>query len=107
MDITNIAEELGLEEEDVRRLVLTFLESTEGDLPQLSRAFAEGDAEKMRAVAHHIKGAAANLELNRIAATAKLVEDKARRGVLEDPAAHVQMIHDRLESIRTQVSAKE
>ena len=45
MDIEHMAEELGLEAHEVRRLVLTFLESTDQDLILLRRAFSEGDAE--------------------------------------------------------------
>jgi len=71
MDIEHMAEELGLEAHEVRRLVLTFLESTDQDLILLRRAFSAGDAEKLRAASHHIKGAAANLELYEIAEAAK------------------------------------
>jgi HPt (histidine-containing phosphotransfer) domain-containing protein len=107
MDISSIAEELGLEVDEVRGLVLTFLTSTEEDLLELAQAFSEGDAEKLGAVAHHIKGAAANLELNEIAEAAKGIEDKACSGILEDPAAPIQLIRDRLELVRTQVPPKE
>ena len=107
MDIEGIAEELGLEAEDVRRLVLTFLESTEQDILLLGEAFSEGDAEKLRAAAHHIKGAAANLELNEIAEAAKEIEDKARSGILEDPAAQLKVIQDRLDAIRNQIASEQ
>jgi HPt (histidine-containing phosphotransfer) domain-containing protein len=106
MNIESMAVELGLEVEEVHRLVLTFLESTEQDILRLRRAFSEGDAEKLGDIAHHIKGAAANLELNAIAEAARGIEVKARSGVLEDPAAPVQLIRDRLELIHTQVSPK-
>jgi two-component system sensor histidine kinase/response regulator len=106
MNITSLAEELGLEVEEVHRLVLTFLESTEQDLLMLGQAFSKGDAEKLRDIAHHIKGAAVNLELNEIAEAAKGIEDKARSGILEDPAANMTMIQNRLELIRTRISAK-
>jgi HPt (histidine-containing phosphotransfer) domain-containing protein len=107
MDVSILAEELGLEVDEVRRLLLTFLESTEQDLLLLERAFSEGDAEELRAVAHHIKGAARNLELNGIAGTAVEIEDKARSGILEDPASSIQFIRSRVESIRTQVSSRQ
>jgi HPt (histidine-containing phosphotransfer) domain-containing protein len=106
MNVADLAEELGLEAEELRRLILTFLEATEQDLLLLSRAFSEGDAQKLGATAHQIKGAAANLELDEIAEAAKAIEEKARSGIIEDPAAPIQLIHDRLELIRTQISAK-
>jgi HPt (histidine-containing phosphotransfer) domain-containing protein len=107
MNVTNLAEELGLEEEDVRRLIQTFLESTEKDLILLGQAFSEGDAEKLGSLAHHIKGAARSLELNGIAEAALAVENKARSGVLEDPVSLIQRIRTRLESIRAELSMRE
>jgi HPt (histidine-containing phosphotransfer) domain-containing protein len=107
MDIERMAEELGLEAHEVRRLVLTFLESTEQDLILLSQAFSEGDAEKLRAAAHQIKGAAANLELNEIAEAAEQIEDRARSGILEDPAAQLKMIQKGLDTIGDQIGVEE
>ncbi len=107
MDIPTLAEEFGLEEQEVRRLYLTFLESTEKDLVLLGQAFTEQDAEKIRAAAHHIKGAAGSLELEVIAEAARRIEEKARRGMIEDPAAHIANIRTQLESIRTQLSSEQ
>lgn len=107
MDVRTLAEELGLEEEDVRRLVLTFLDSTEQDLVLLGQAFSDQDAETLRATAHHIKGAAGNLELSEITKAALAIEEKARSGIVEDPAAHIAVIRSRLNMIRTQLSPKE
>ena len=107
MDITTLAEDLGLEEEDVRRLVLTFLDSTEQDLVQLTQAFSDQDADKLRKTAHHIKGAAVNLELSEIAEAALVIEEKAGCGIAEDPAAHIAHIRNRLDMIRCQLSLKE
>jgi len=107
MDISTLAEELGLGEEEVRRLLVTFLDSTEQDLVLLSRAFSDRDAEKLRATAHHIKGAAASLELSEIAEAALAIEEKTRSGIIEDPAARIARIKNRLNIIRTQLSLKE
>lgn len=107
MDIATLARELGLEEVDVRRLILSFLDSTEQDLVQLDRAFSERDAEQLRAIAHHIKGAAGSLELNEIAEAAQAIEEKVRSGNIDDPAAPIKLIRSRLDMIRTQLSTKE
>jgi HPt (histidine-containing phosphotransfer) domain-containing protein len=107
MDIATLAMDLGLEEEDVRRLVLTFLDSTEQDLVQLGRAFSERDAGQLRATAHHIKGAACSLKLNEIAEAALAIEEKVRSGTIEDPAAPIELMRSRLEMIRSQLSTKE
>jgi HPt (histidine-containing phosphotransfer) domain-containing protein len=107
MDIAALARELGLDEEDVRRLVHTFLDSTEQDLVQLGRAFSEKDAVQLRATAHHINGAAGSLELNEIAEAALAIEEKVRAGIIEDPAAPIKLMRSRLEMIRSQLSREE
>jgi HPt (histidine-containing phosphotransfer) domain-containing protein len=104
MDIRALAEELGLEEADAQRLITTFLESTEQDLIQLAQAYADQDAEQLRQTAHHIKGAAGNLELNVVAAAAQVIEEKSRSGILEDPAVQIKLIRGELDSIRAQLS---
>ncbi|UCF99640.1 MAG: Hpt domain-containing protein [Spirochaetaceae bacterium] len=103
MDLPSLAEELGLEVADVRRLVLTFAEATEGDLMRLELAFTDRDVEQLRRTAHHIKGAASNLEFTEIAAAALAIEDKARSGILEDPANSIARIRGELNSIRIQL----
>jgi HPt (histidine-containing phosphotransfer) domain-containing protein len=103
MDIATMAEELGLEVEDVLRLIRTFLDSTEQDLVLLGQAFSDKDAEHLRVTAHHIKGAAGNLEFSEIAEAALAIEEKARCGIIEDPAAAIKLIRSRLDSIRAQL----
>ena len=104
MDIETLAAELGLEEEDVRRLVLTFVDSTEQDLELLGEAYCAKDVEQLRATAHHIKGAADALELNGIAEAAGSIEERACSGIIEDPAGSIKLIRSRLDSIRAQLS---
>lgn len=103
MEITRLAEELGLAVEDVRSLVLTFLDSTDGDLLLLERAYSQQDAEQVRRIAHHIKGAACNLELTAIAEAALAVEEQAGSGVLLDPSSLVALIRTEMDSIRTRL----
>jgi HPt (histidine-containing phosphotransfer) domain-containing protein len=104
MNISVMAAELGLEEEDVRRMVRTFLDSTEEDLMRLSRAYSEGDTGKIGTIAHHIRGAASNLELPEIAEAALGIEKNARSGLGEDPAGLVERIRSRLGVIRTELA---
>jgi HPt (histidine-containing phosphotransfer) domain-containing protein len=103
MEIAALAKELGLEEADVRRLVLTFLETTELDLAGLEEAFADGDVEQLRQRAHHIKGAAGNLEFDTVVAAALAVEETARAGILADPSPQIDSIRRELKSIRAQM----
>ena len=103
MEIARLAEELGLAEEEVRSLVFTFLDSTDSDLLLLERAYSDQDADQVRRTAHHIKGAADNLELTAIAEAALTVEEQARSGILIDPSSSVSLIRTDMDSIRTQM----
>jgi HPt (histidine-containing phosphotransfer) domain-containing protein len=104
VDIAALAAELGLEEGDVRRLVRTFLEATAEDLAQLSRAYADGDADELGSIAHHIRGAASNLELGEIAEAALAIEANARSGLAEDPVRLVERIRTLLGVIRAELT---
>jgi HPt (histidine-containing phosphotransfer) domain-containing protein len=103
MDIKALAEELGLEEKDALRLVQTFIETTDQDLLLLERAFADQDADRVIKLAHHIKGAASNLELSAITEEALAIEEKARSNMLEGTERQLTAIRSELDSIRAEL----
>jgi HPt (histidine-containing phosphotransfer) domain-containing protein len=103
MDLRRLAEELGLAEDDVCRLALTFLDSTDKDLLLLEQAYSQQDADQVRRIAHHIKGAADNLELTAIVEVALAMEEQARSGILVDPFARIALIRAQMDSIRAQM----
>jgi HPt (histidine-containing phosphotransfer) domain-containing protein len=107
MDIKSLAEELGLEENDALRLVQTFIETTEQDLLLLERAFADQDAAQVSKLAHHIKGAASNLELTDIAEAALAIEEKSRSNILEDTEPQITAICSELDSIRAEIVSRD
>jgi HPt (histidine-containing phosphotransfer) domain-containing protein len=107
MDIKNLAEELGLEENDALRLVRTFIETTEQDLLLLEQAIADQDADLVRRLAHHIKGAASNLELTDIAEAAWAIEEKGRSNSFEDTEPQIAAVRSGLDSIRVDMISKD
>jgi HPt (histidine-containing phosphotransfer) domain-containing protein len=107
MDIKNLSEELGLEENDVLRLVRTFIDSTEQDLLLLAQAIADHDADQVRKLAHHIKGAASNLELNDIADATRTIEEKGRSKSFEATEPQFAAIRRGLDSIRADMISKD
>jgi len=107
MEIKVLAEELGLEENDALRLVQTFIETTEQDLLLLERAFADQDADQVRKLAHHIKGAASNLELTDITEAALAIEEKARSNLLEDTERQLTAIRSGLDSMRAEMASRD
>ena len=103
MDIKALANELGLEEDESLRLVQTFIETTEQDLFLLEQAFAAQEAERVRKLAHHIKGAASNLELTSITKAALAIEERACSNLLEGTEPQIAAIRSELDSIRAEI----
>ena len=68
-------------------LLTMFVANTPGDLARLKAAIAAADNEEVRAAAHFIKGAAANLCAPRINAAAYAIEQAAKGGAIGRAAA--------------------
>ena len=103
MNIRDLAEGLGLDEGGARALLGTFVSATEGDLVRLERAAGAADAPEASAVAHHIKGAAAGLELEAIREAALAAETAARAGDVAPTVAAVTTIRQALAELKTQL----
>jgi HPt (histidine-containing phosphotransfer) domain-containing protein len=75
--IKEIAEERGIDEEDVYELLELFLEYTQTeDLAALREALHNRNHSVAREKAHSIKGAALNLKLTEIVSLAREIENK-------------------------------
>jgi HPt (histidine-containing phosphotransfer) domain-containing protein len=83
MNVSEMAENLGLEEEEILELVELFVETGTSELDKLQLAIEAGDAEKALRSAHSLKGASANLGLMEFSETAKEIEEKAHNDQLE------------------------
>jgi len=96
MNLKELALELGMEQDEMRELLVIFIESSESDLVKLKQALIEGDAKQVADAAHSIKGASANLGFMDIFSVAKNLEQKARENSLEGLADEVHILKDRL-----------
>ena len=92
MDIRQLAENLGLEEEEYLELIGLFIETGVSDLNKLQAAIKEGSAEKAGNAAHSLKGAAMNLGLTELSEIAKEIEEKAGNGRLERTAEAARLL---------------
>jgi HPt (histidine-containing phosphotransfer) domain-containing protein len=99
MNLSELARSLDLDVEVVRKLAATFLSATEQDLLELQKALAAQDAAAVSRVAHHIKGAAAALELEDIRAEAERLERQARAGRLDDGEAGLAALREHLAAL--------
>ncbi len=100
MDIARLSRQLGLEAEATRSLVAAFVRTTQDDLAALERAVAAGDPGGAGRCAHHIKGAAANLELEEVAEAAKSVEAAAGSGSVAGVEPQLARIRAALAALR-------
>lgn len=80
MNLRSIADELQMEEPEIRELMELFITTTLRDMDKIREAVKKNDFENATATAHSIKGAAANMKLDEISSLAKQVETDAREG---------------------------
>ena len=93
MDFQAAADEIGISVEAYTRLCSLFLETTKGDLRALASAFDNGNREEIGSLAHHIKGAAANMEFNEMMEEARTLQTKAA----EAPFLELEELRTRIE----------
>jgi HPt (histidine-containing phosphotransfer) domain-containing protein len=103
MNLKELGLELGLEQDEIRELLVIFIETSESDIDKLQQAVVEGDAKRAADAAHSIKGASANLGFMDIFSVAKNLEQKARENSLEDLTDEVLIIKDRLSKIEKSI----
>ena len=100
------ATQLGLSEIDFRRMVEIFIRETTADLEKLQQACDLGNSEETALTAHHIKGAALNMEFDQLGQAAEKLENEARQGKLESAARFRAIIEAELAKIRHSLSLK-
>ena len=96
MNIRELAEDLGLEEEEYLELIDLFIETGMSDLDQLQSAIHEGNTDNAIKATHSLKGAAANMGLMEISDLAKEVEMKARDDRLDQAVEASQLLREKL-----------
>ncbi len=99
--IEEMAEELGIDREDVLEFLGVFVDYTENeDLPGLKTGLDSQDVQTVRKRAHSIKGAALNLQLTEIASLAERIEKKATAESLDGVEAMYLDIQEQMNVVR-------
>ncbi len=80
MNIKQLAEGIGLEQDEYMELLELFIDRGMSDLDRLETAARDEDAEGAVHAAHSIKGAAGNLGLTAFYERFKKIEEDARKG---------------------------
>jgi len=99
MNIKELAENLGFEEDEYMELIELFIDRGMSDLNEIQAAVNAGDSEKAANAAHSIKGASGNLGLMEFYGTAKKIEDEVRNGKLDKITGFVKSLQKELDDI--------
>jgi len=98
--VETIAEELGLDQEQYRGILMEFIEDKKKDMEDLAGALAKGDTDRVFRLAHKIKGSALNLRLDSLARPAANIEKAAKEGDLSGIAGDLDALRRRFEALR-------
>ena len=99
MNLKELAEDLGLDEEEYLELFELFIETGMSDLDKINSAIKAGDAEQLASAAHSLKGASGNFGLMELHEIAKEIVEKARNNKLEDIAESLQTLKEKFDCI--------
>ena len=103
MDFMELAEKLGLEENEFLELVELLVEQSTSDLSRLESAIDQPDVKEVVEAAHSIKGAAGNLGFMEIYEIAKGVEMDARQDIMESASRDAALIKEKIDLIRAKL----
>ena len=103
MNLKELGERIGLDEDEFRELIELFMETGRADYDQLKRAFDAGDAEQVARRAHTISGAAGNLGLIPVHETAKRIELAAIEDRMASVSTDVDSLNDHFDRIARQI----
>ena len=78
----------------VQRVVRSFIEKVEGQLPVMKKALEEGAFEKLRGEAHSIKGGAWNLEIRKLGDKAGDLEGSSRENRRKESKAFLEELEE-------------
>lgn len=104
MNFKELAERIGLDEEDYRELVELFLDTGRADYDQLKTAFAGSDNEQVARSAHTISGASGNLGLMNVHELAKRIELAANDQKLDSVSGDVDALEGMFDQLNTFVN---
>jgi len=83
INLRQMADNVGLEEDEYLPLLLLFIETSISHLNELKSYILNGDSRRVYETIHTIRGAAENLGIPEMSEIAKVIELKARKNVLE------------------------
>ena len=99
MNIKELAERLGLEEDEYLELIELFIDTGSADLERFRAAIEDGDGEEAAQAVHSLKGASGNLGLMDIYDLARESEEKARSNSLDGLGESLEFLRQKLDAL--------
>lgn len=99
MNIKELADNLGLEEDEYLELADLLVDTGLVDLEKMTTAIEAGNNEEASKAAHSIKGASGNLGLMDIYELAKALEAELRNNQLDSITPKINEIREKLETL--------
>ena len=99
MKFSELAENLGLGEDEFLEMVELFLDTSASDLSKLQAALDQENAQGVVEAAHSIKGASITMGFVEAHEAAKEIEENARNDNLETIADYLQVLKKKLDEI--------
>ena len=99
VNLKQMAENVGLEQEEYLALLLLFIETSICHLKQLKSDILNGDSRKVYETIHSIRGAAENLGIPEMYEIARIIELKARKNILEGAEEARETLVQKLENL--------
>jgi len=104
MNLKELGQNIGLEEEEFIEMLDLFIESGGADLDRLEAAIKAGNAEKAHEASHSIKGSSGSLMLNEIFDLSKSIDDIVRTGTLEGIDEMVVKLRNDYETLKKEIA---
>ena len=83
MKLSELVENLGMEEDEIRELLQLYIDTTREDLIQLHAAIEANDMNRAHEKTHSISGASGNLTLTELYEIARDMDDSIRNNNME------------------------
>jgi HPt (histidine-containing phosphotransfer) domain-containing protein len=102
MNIKELSENLGLEEDEYMEMLDLFLTSGGADLSRIEQALKEANARLVHEASHSLKGSAGSLCIDNIFELARAIDDKSRQGILtglDELAQKLRRAYDELATV--------
>lgn len=108
MDLSKTAEEIGISVESYKRLYSIFLVNTDKDIVKLRAALRDHSLQTAADLAHHIKGAASNMDLFELASEAQSLQLKALQKPenRDDLLDHFERLASTYQAIKSEIEAQ-